>query len=404
MIEALFGSEFSEVVGIAFEVLRDPASDTIAASLLLAIVSLALIMLVLGIVMVMLPSRRPSSPALDRTSGSDTGASADSDAPRPAGRTRGAPAAWVTAALVVVLVALVWVVAGYVTARPDVCLSCHDDVAHAVALADEEAEVGDSGDPHRETRCVSCHETGGLVGSLTWFVPLRAVHLVEGLWEPARVASGYGDRISSASCAKCHAADIDGTVTVEERGVLVSHAEPLDAGADCLDCHRPVAGVVSDLTVGMSACLRCHDDETSSAACDTCHTGEVASAVRISKMDRFREPRALIGQPTCGGCHDETSCDNCHGVRLPHSAEFRALGHARPGVEDIWYNGGRTCSKCHTESRRPCTECHQKMPSHGLDWERFHRGSPEGCSCHARTAHLYGRNICELCHETGRGR
>lgn len=89
---------------------------------------------------------------------------------------------------------------------------------------------------------------------------------------------------------------------------------------------------------------------------------------------------------------------------MPHTREFRLTGHARPGVEDLWFNGGKTCSKCHNETRRPCTGCHQAMPSHGLTWSKYHQGDPRGCSCHARTEHLYGRVICELCHEPGTGR
>jgi len=111
-----------------------------------------------------------------------------------------------------------------------------------------------------------------------------------------------------------------------------------------------------------------------------------------------------IEQPDCGGCHAQDTCDACHGLRMPHTREFRLTGHARPGVEDIWFNGGKTCSKCHNETRRPCTACHQAMPSHGLTWSKYHRGDPKGCSCHARTEHLYGRVICELCHEPGHRR
>ncbi len=116
------------------------------------------------------------------------------------------------------------------------------------------------------------------------------------------------------------------------------------------------------------------------------------------------DARVLIDQPDCGGCHDQSSCDSCHGIRMPHTREFRLTGHARPGVEDLWFNGGKTCSKCHNETRRPCTGCHQAMPSHGLTWSKYHQGDPRGCSCHARTEHLYGRVICELCHEPGTGR
>jgi hypothetical protein len=107
--------------------------------------------------------------------------------------------------------------------------------------------------------------------------------------------------------------------------------------------------------------------------------------------------------PDCGGCHDQTACDSCHGIRLPHTQEFMAYAHAREGVEDIWYNGGRTCAKCHNDASRPCTLCHKgRFPSHGTKFAPIHsNGSPTGVgcdNCHAEMSYRPGRNFCELCH------
>lgn len=396
MISDLLGNDLVGVISAVGEIVLDPASNPRAGALLLAMASIVLTMIILGIILAIIrgdkssvqqrmASRPVAQPAMPPVSCED-----DS---RP-GKTR-RRSALPTALLAVGLIGIVWITAGYVTGRPEMCLSCHTTTVHAPSGESSE------NDPHAETSCVSCHERGGLAGSLTYNVPIRALHFVGGFSETVNEATSYGGSVSSASCSRCHDADVAETVTVEDRGVRVSHIEPLQAGAACLDCHKPIEGVISGITVGMSTCLPCHDGATASADCESCHAGDVSQAVRASVMDQFSEPRELIEQPTCGGCHDQASCDSCHGVRLPHTREFMLTGHARAGVEDIWFNDGQTCGKCHNEERRPCTKCHQKMPSHGVSWSLYHRGNPEGCSCHARNAYMYGRNICELCHEPG---
>ncbi len=82
-----------------------------------------------------------------------------------------------------------------------------------------------------------------------------------------------------------------------------------------------------------------------------------------------------------------------------------AVGHAREGVEDLWFNDGKTCAKCHYEGHNPCSSCHESLPSHGKAWIQAHKeGSPDGCTCHDKKAYIYGRNFCELCHDPGIGK
>ena len=105
----------------------------------------------------------------------------------------------------------------------------------------------------------------------------------------------------------------------------------------------------------------------------------------------------------CGGCHSQETCDACHGIRMPHTMAFMGASHARPAVEDLWYNGGRTCSRCHNANNRPCTKCHNTMPSHGADYmPKGHQAADpynNGCdNCHGKNAWIKGRNYCGLCH------
>jgi len=291
--------------------------------------------------------------------------------------------------------AAVWIAGGIVSRVDTVCLSCHGDTIHT--LRAQEAK----GDPHGDVACVSCHETPNVVASVTTMVPARAVHYVGGFVRPS-LASGFGTPVANKSCRSCHEAEVASTFTNETRGIKVSHTEPLEARALCSDCHepRPQTGVIDRFTVGMDPCLRCHDNEAVSAECSFCHTKDVGLAVQTSGDFKAKRHTQDID---CGGCHDQRTCDNCHGIRMPHTMQFMGVGHARPAVEDLWYNGGRTCSRCHTEQSRPCTKCHNRMPSHGVGYmpQGHQSANPynNGCDqCHGRNAWIRGRNYCGLCH------
>jgi hypothetical protein len=191
--------------------------------------------------------------------------------------------------------------------------------------------------------------------------------------------------------------------TNETRGLRVSHKEPLAAAATCIDCHTLKAGMVGFHNAGMDPCLRCHDGEQASAECATCHD-ESAAAARAHTTSFAAEQ---ISELSCGGCHDEaTECDGCHGgVRLPHSIEFKTYAHARAGAVNFWYEGGKTCGKCHTATRRPCQQCHGDMLGKGHGGEPWlatghETATAQACdTCHRQFAYSATRDFCEdVCH------
>jgi hypothetical protein len=295
--------------------------------------------------------------------------------------------------LIAVLIC-VWVAAGVTTSDTRMCKSCH-------WAASEHAKAAAGTDPHARVDCVSCHESGGFAGRYLTGVPLRAVHL-------AVAAGGTGDvpeygSVTTKSCASCHAASLWGKSTNAERGLKMSHAEPMAASATCLDCHQMRAGVVSVHNAGMTPCLRCHDGKKASSACPTCHVENAASAAR-ARTTSFQNTQ--IKDISCSGCHNEKrDCDPCHGVRMPHTTEFMGGGHARAAVVDFWYNDGKVCSRCHTAKRRPCTKCHTSLigKAHGTDGSlaKSHQGaSATSCdSCHRQYAPNASRDFCkDVCH------
>lgn len=278
------------------------------------------------------------------------------------------------------------------------CSGCHQVTPHTEVVA------SGMDDPHDGVACVRCHESSGPVGIVTVESFDRVGHFFSGLQEE-KPSSGYGT-VRGSACNSCHRGAIREVTEDEVRGVRMSHTEPLEAGADCLDCHTGSTGIVSTVTNGMTPCLRCHDGENQPTDCATCHTKDVSEATTPVSSAPM-EGRALITTPDCGSCHEqETQCDPCHaGVRMPHSELFMWWGHARQGAEDLWRNDGKACQRCHTEKRRPCTSCHTFMPGHPVDpWAQTHgavgftNGSAACDSCHGARAYVNNRDFCMLCH------
>jgi hypothetical protein len=115
-------------------------------------------------------------------------------------------------------------------------------------------------------------------------------------------------------------------------------------------------------------------------------------------------PKTRLAAVTdCGGCHDQTTCDACHGLRLPHSETFVKWQHARyAGFEKK-----QRCWRCHA-SRQDCGGCHTDWTqnSHGANWRTIHGQSNLGmnarCSCHWPRMPEEGRQqagtYCRVCH------
>lgn len=374
------------VWAVVTDVFRNPGANREAA--LLVFGSLFLLIVLLGLV-ISLVAMTPRS-ARGRAAVSNGPRIAPASRRRTPDEVRGRLLG--TSAMIVIVLAVVWVSAGVSTSSRITCESCHTDAPHS-----ESAEI----DAHSDVRCVSCHETGGPVAGVSGNLSTRVAHYVEGA---QGVSNGqYGTRISSAGCIDCHRDVLEGTTKSDDRGIMMSHAEPVEAGAECVDCHRLTGGVVSRRITGMNECLRCHDDAAASSQCSTCHAGDPAMAIAATESTSTAFARDLVSEPRCDSCHDMQPCDSCHGISMPHTADFKSIGHAREGARDLWSNGGETCAKCHYEGRRECTACHeQAFLAHGADFQQSHAQadwSGVGCTCHNRRAPVKGRNFCLVCHE-----
>lgn len=375
------------------DLIREPAANPTAAVILLAIVTVLLLIVVLLALLYI--SRKP--PAVYRPQtisdiASEPVVGATESSPRETLRARAIPAA-LTVGVVVAAMSLIWVVAGVSTSKASVCLSCHADSPHA-GLEDQDA--------HASTDCVGCHEPGSPLYKVTAGLPDRTLHVVLGFVRPNSVAS-YGIPVASEGCSGCHEEQIAQTTTNAELGIKVSHIEPLAAGAECVDCHALRDGVVSVRTVGHDPCLRCHGTAGVSEDCDVCHTGDPAGTTLAYDSARGVYAKRQITDLTCGGCHSQEKCDDCHGIRMPHSQAFKSYGHARIAAEYIWSGRLDVCETCHYKDHNECANCHSGVfPSHAPSFQYEHpSASASQCVCHINDDLVANpdRSFCDLCHE-----
>ncbi|MEI7814890.1 MAG: hypothetical protein WCJ13_08870 [Coriobacteriia bacterium] len=381
------------------DIVRNPAANLQQAAILLSMFVLLSLVVLLSIILAML---RPDV-GEDELLGDAVSGQAEREDTAGAGAPESTSArvmSWLTVTSVVILVAAgVWTAAGITTASSEVCISCHADTPHSVAA---------QRDPHDDVRCTSCHDSGGPIARATVDLAGRLQHVVLARAESDRAGS-YGRPVSSDACLRCHRGQTQGVFVGRVRGVRMSHVEPLAAGAQCVDCHILKAGIVSATTVGMTSCLRCHDDTVAKSTCPTCHIGDPARG--MSSAEATNMASALVPNPQCGSCHfDMTSCNACHGISMPHSIEFKAYAHARPAALDIWYGDGKLCAKCHYAGHNSCIRvgCHITSIQGGHPnpaWAKLHQltswsaGSSAACSCHQWNPWDHnGMIYCQICH------
>lgn len=383
--------------------LTDPASNLPAAFMLYGILGGVLLIVLLAAILFLMGAEEEHEEEDEYTEDVtvdgeralpvDAAASAVPAAsmPAPAPVPRSAKRTLLTIGFWIATAVLVFAAAGFATSSSDVCLSCHADNPHVGSES--------TADPHESVACVDCHESGGPLGHVTTGVVPRAVHYVAG-WVDLEAAGDFG-QVASAACSRCHEASLEGVTLNKTRGLKMSHAEPLAASARCLDCHQPKDGVVATHNAGMNPCITCHDSKKAPSECATCHDAKASAAARSRSTSMAA---VQVPEVSCGGCHDETKeCDSCHGVRMPHSAEYKRFAHAREGALSLWDDDGKTCGKCHTATRRPCGQCHTWLlgSGHPDSLKQDHQQANEvRCNtCHQKMRFLPNRDFCkDVCH------
>ncbi|MDI6712470.1 MAG: cytochrome c3 family protein [Anaerosomatales bacterium] len=283
------------------------------------------------------------------------------------------------AALLLVALGIAASLAQTVPAVAKRCTGCHE-IAPETAAWERGA--------HAEVSCYGCHAQPGPFGVLAASLA-RSRYL-----RSSDDTLPMSPSVSSARCLRCHAAVRSGVVGTDVR---MRHSDVIEAGYACDPCHQD-AGHEGISRPGrivqsrMNACLACHDSKSARSDCRVCHaaggpldTAETSATAMVRLATR------------CTGCHTPASaqrCVDCHGLELPHPAEFMGK-HA-----GLSYKSPPLCAKCHEQaSTRLACECHQDVNVHGTysEWFPLHgpmarNNGPGGCRCHKQS-------FCAFCHD-----
>ncbi len=366
------------------QVIENPTSNLTATALLAAAATILLLLLVLTLWGALMLNEQD-----DGTKEGDS-----TRVRRPVARERRqrslSPRSRVAVALLtglVLVAAVIWL--GAATGSNSHCAGCHED-AESGALADAGHD-----------RCIMCHEDRGFLGLLP-AVSSRLRMESSRLFPTVESYGGLDASVPNRRCTSCHDLDVldESRESTAAGSVRMSHSEPLEAGARCEECHGSAGAHTTALEQfrqpKMRNCIDCHDGVQTSAECSVCHLGDKAAPDRF---DEIPIEKVRLEEPTdCSGCHSTESCDECHGISLPHSPEFVSGGHR---TEAAFTLRQANCAKCHSVSWCADT-CHSgadrndisKIWGHGPDWPRTHStADPSTCSrCHS------DQQDCASCH------
>lgn len=258
-------------------------------------------------------------------------------------------------------------------------------------------------------------------------------------------------------CTQCHGTNRAITPT---RGILIDHKIHADKGVNCTTCHNRIAHredfdlALKDPKSGkqnlkhadfmkMTACFRCHSQDAKpgqpTGDCKACHSagfelkpdshreagfypkGHAELAKAEAKRVSALGGRAFLASGTageaetgelrgeelppvdainyCSTCHSKKFCTDCHGLPMPHPADFKK-GHG-----DLGKKNPKVCSTCHGDAKKFCDQCHHGTSmkfdiDSTVPWRKQHPnavkqlGAQTCFECHDPT-------FCAACHVTG---
>jgi nitrate/TMAO reductase-like tetraheme cytochrome c subunit len=310
----------------------------------------------------------------------------------------------------IVLASLVGVVAlglllTRITASPRVCGSCHEMNA---ALASWK----ESG--HTQVRCPQCHEKPRPWYQFPQTLAVRSAMLtrdVRAHWSTGgakAVMASYDTTptIPDSTCLQCHGTSRKITMRF---GTLINHNEHAKRNRSCVSCHlwtaHPSPGAERPMLL-MERCFTCHGRTASAKApgtCDVCHPKSFSlrpvSHKPTATWLKDHGKMARAGTQPCAMCHEKTFCTGCHGLDMPHPANW-AKGQ-QPVHSQFAKTNRQVCVKCHPDTPNFCTMCHHKGwdPAKG-PWRTQHpamvveTGASFCLDCH-------GPLFCTSCHLSG---
>ncbi|HET6351282.1 MAG TPA: hypothetical protein VFG89_04010 [Coriobacteriia bacterium] len=285
------------------------------------------------------------------------------------------------AAALIVVVGLALVVLG---SSPAVCATCHGAQAKALTMT-----------VHKRIDCYACHLDTGW-----WSLAEQKGAEVFRMYPAAmmgRRPSGPVHQTAANRCLKCH----QQVLSSMSSGTRIRLVHKQCAKDDSCDpCHVSTAhrkAVRWKTGAVMEACTSCHARKDVSVRCATCHVvtsnarGEYRSPWRVTHSKNWRRTHGMGDLYSCSICHEQGFCAKCHGMDVPHSADFGGQHGAIALANPI------ACKRCH-KGERLCVGCHQIEMPHPAGFAAKHKTIAEG-TVDPRCFRCHVENDCDKCHE-----
>ncbi|MBI5230676.1 MAG: NapC/NirT family cytochrome c [Coriobacteriales bacterium] len=294
---------------------------------------------------------------------------------------------------------------------------------------------------HNRIHCMACHMPVG--APPTTFM----LHKVEALGElymtvtsnyslPLNPENEVSLEMSSEQCTQCHTLN---RLITPSPGIVINHEAHAKEGVNCTVCHNRVAHVedfkLANLDpktgkpnqkhedfMNMSACFRCHTQETGAKRASESEGGLTAPGkCEVCHPKGFQlKPQSHLAQGFFPGMHGDLAKEQSEKVERAEAAEKLKKAQELSAANEDSKKGGveiaaasegggeehlelrstktvHECYTCHKESF--CTDCHGAPMPHPDAFKKNHREYVKkdltSCGqCHEGS----GTNTCDSCH------
>ena len=224
---------------------------------------------------------------------------------------------------------------------------------------------------------------------------------------PEPVASLQAASEAFLNCTDCHN-DLD-KVFKEGGAPDLKYTHEMHFGkgvSECAVCHPANTHEPDKINKPtMSRCFICHGlgaEAIAPGSCETCHPPgmrqEPDSHLQGDWVSMRHSEQAPEDQFECLTCHEQQTCDSCHGTEMPHPDEFKEELHPL-----VYFEDPQLCENCHAQPvdrRDLCDTCHHPQGPKDEGWVAFHPtavkdlGAGTCFQCHSD-------QTCRTCHSKG---
>jgi len=134
---------------------------------------------------------------------------------------------------------------------------------------------------HSSVSCTSCHSRNPSEGIFS-IKRTTIDRVLSHFLKPEKDPKAY---VSKANCLRCHSAIKKNIMPNRDSHVVNPHPVHLEAGLNCMHCHKDLVhprSVSTSTRPKMKDCVNCHRSKKAAIECHTCHFGTQEHLDKIS--------------------------------------------------------------------------------------------------------------------------